>query len=303
MTIGIVATGPNIAPEVVSALSGMEQLARGALGGFVALVVRTGDGKMHYFETQNGGVHSLSNQISILEDSRAIGLISSGPFRPEPLNRFLAWDEQGNIVSGHRFPQLPSRSGLPINLELLSLVQQFGIHPEKLDAIITENAELDAGFVVMDCNGNLYQRDTLKVGARKDTGSSQGFSGEKAIAVALNSISFPELVCDFLVRRVLEPDYLPVLLDKEVTIHSSSQGQDQIQIDPQRRVTSLYLTDSAFLKPHYEGALVYSGTPVYQGGELIGVTEDEPYVVCHSGKIKFLNGQACALLKVKHTLG
>ncbi|WP_026958857.1 DUF6963 family protein [Aliagarivorans taiwanensis] len=288
MTIGIVADGPNIALKVVDALSRAEQFAGGAIGGFVTMVVFDEHNQPHYFDTQNGGVTALQGRVAELQGSQRIGLISSGAWRPEPLSRFLAWDEQGNIVSGHRFPQLLISSGEALNQRLLSEIQDRGINAEQLDGLLAEHPDLDAGFVAIDKLGGLYQQDCAMLSERDDTAAGLVCTKTCSIALTMNSIAPAELVKDFIIGSVTRPEQelgaICLNSDTELRVAPSNK----LFVDAAGQVIRAELNDQRCFAPYYEGSLFLKGTKVYNPQGLYGMTADEPYVVCTHGRISFL---------------
>ena len=90
MTIGIAAHGPNAGLAVVRALAAVEAIGRGAIGGFVSLVAIGVDGRIERAVIQRGGSATLFGAAghvpSSIATSRVVGLMSSGPDRPEPLS-------------------------------------------------------------------------------------------------------------------------------------------------------------------------------------------------------------------------
>lgn len=290
MTIGVVATGSNIAHDVVRAFKAIESIASGAIGGFVTMVVSTQDGKNHYFETQNGGVTSLYEQVLSLENANQIGLISSGAYRPTPLSRFLAWDDDGNIVSGHRFPQLESINGLPLNKELLTVIQEQGIQSLPLNSLLAANPSIDAGYVATDKKGKLFQADCEFVQQRKDRYALCERKDDRSIAITLNSISPAKQVAEMICRIAMDKPEASQSIKLDLGAIINTSRDNAIHVDACNKVTSIETCDKNSLSPSYEGPLFVAGTPVYLSGELQGFVVDEPYTRCSGGKIQFLCG-------------
>ena len=91
MTIGIAAFGPKAGAGIIAGLGAVEKIGRGAIGGFVSLVVLTDDGRLLRASVQVGGSEALFSEELPPEIAQAqcAGLISSGPNRPEPLSQFI----------------------------------------------------------------------------------------------------------------------------------------------------------------------------------------------------------------------
>lgn len=300
MTIGVVATGKDVAHKVVQVFRAIEPIATGAIGGFVTMVVITDSGDIHYFETQNGGVSELCEDVLAISNTTQIGLISSGAYRPGPLSRFLAWDKEGNIVSGHRFPQSSDSTGVPLNQRLLQTIQEFqGINNSRLTDLININPTVDAGFIATDKQGNLFQADTMFVQRRPDTFTLCKQDRNRSVGVTMNSIASAEQVARLICDIVMAEDKASprITLGADATIVASKR--EAINITASNRVISVETDDPGYFLDKHEGSLFIVGTPVYRLGELVGFVKEEPYVLCNFGQIKFLCGSEEVLLSIE----
>ena len=299
MTIGIVVRGPQAGTALVNSLSAIESIAEGSIGGFVSFVVLDKDHTPTFYKCQAGGITSLfacENKsdlpIELMNATRA-ALISSGPNRPEPLHRFLAWDDKGNLVSGHRFPHMQTKQNIPLNQQALSILQMYGSDEHRLDELIEQNPDLDAGLVTMDAHGCIYQSNTARVAARGDTASRNMQTPEYAYSITLNSILPPDPIAEILavkLQRRLELDRRPVL---HVTTDSpiSNSNVKSVEIDDTGRVVNINTPERHWFSPEHEGALIETGTIVLRDSVTIGKVHEEPYVISRNGKIIALSGK------------
>lgn len=292
---------------MISSLGCIEHVADGAIGGFVSLVVMDSHHKATFFECQKGGVSALfgnANRIvdektlpvEILESKRA-GLISSGPHRPCPLARFLAWDESGNIVSGHRFPQSPTQDGIALNQMLLSVIQKHGAHSPEVHQLLSENSHLDAGFVAVDANNRMLCEDTLRVAARNDTARMQTQAKDFVFGITMNSIQPSRLISQLLASKLndkLQHASLSAHVPR-ISINTETQilagSAPMVEVDSDNRVVSIVTPETCWFEAHSEGALLEKGTPIAHKGQLIGTTLEEPYTTASEGRICALSGK------------
>jgi hypothetical protein len=315
MTIGIVARGKGAGAALVNSLRGIEHVAEGAIGGFVSLIVIDANNKPTLFECQTGGVSELfaadnskhkdrnNSDVNIgssvlqlptelLESNRA-ALISSGPHRPSPLKRFLAWDTRGNLVTGHRFPQTPTDDGTPLNQKVLEVIQEYGADSSILNTLLTENAELDAGYVLIDAKGMIFQGDTERVKARGDTANARISCEGYSFGITMNSI-YPkqiivDLLCEKLKQTLSAEQPTTITVDTKAVILISFEKRVEINIA--KRVTHIYTPEKCWFKTSSEGALLETGTLITQHGKPVGRILEEPYVVAANGQIMTLSGE------------
>lgn len=307
MTIGIVACGKKAGIAVVSALGAIEHVAEGAIAGFVSLVVLDEHNNSTFFECQTGGITVLfgnshgfidANTLprEIQEATRA-GLISSGPHRPSPLSRFLAWDEYGNIVSGHRFPQTPIQDGTPLNRRVLDTLQATPDNPKALHELLAKNQNLDAGIVALDTAKNVYCEDTKRVSKREDTASATMCTKDYTFGFSMNSIYPPTLITELLtvkltdsLRRSSVPKQIhsiSIKLDADIC----KGTRPTVHINDNLDVVNIVTTETCWFENHCEGALLETGTPIYLGEKIVGTILEESYITASNGRICSLSGQ------------
>ena len=307
MTIGVVLRGPQAGAALVQSLASIENVATGSIGGFVSLVVSTPGKKAQFHEIQSGGVSALfdtnSNKSlpeSLMNSTRA-AIISSGPNRPKPLHRFLAWDNDGNLVSGHRFPHAPTTNGIPLNQEALISMQNTGCAGHQLNDLMQQNDHLDAGLVALDAAGNLFQGDTSRVKARGDTANITAQTESYAFSITLNSIRPTSLIAPILaekLKQALSTDSRPVLsINTHVSICSAEKKS--VIIDDVDDVVAINTPEQCWLSGSTEGALIETGTRIIRNGLFVGCIEDEPYVISCDGKILSLSGEQAVKLRYK----
>ncbi|MBX2838586.1 MAG: hypothetical protein KTR35_17135 [Gammaproteobacteria bacterium] len=307
MTIGIVARGEKAGVALVSSLGAIEHVAEGAVAGFVSLVVFDERNSATFFESQTGGVTGLFGNLygfieadtlprEIQEATRA-GLISSGPHRPSPLSRFLAWDENGNIVSGHRFPQTPAQDGTPLNQSVLLTLQATGDNSKALQQVLEKNEFADAGIVALDTNNNVYCEDTKRVKRRGDTASVTMCTKNYSFGFSMNSIYPPTLIAELLTVKLsnsLRKASLPkqshcisIKLDAEIL----KGAQPKVHINDNLAVMSIVTAETCWFENYCEGALLETGTPILLDGMFVGTILEESYITASNGNICSLSGQ------------
>ena len=298
MTIGVVVRGPKAGAALVKCMASIEMIACGSIGGFVSLVVLKQDGEPIFYECQTGGVTALfgldKNQNLPLEltHSDRAAIISSGPNRPKPLHRFLAWDKTGNIVSGHRFPHTETGEGVPLNQTALDIIQVKGCHQHALTELLNNNETLDAGLVAMDSVGHVFQGDTNRVKVRGDTASMVFDTPEYAFAITLNSIRPPMLIANLLgekLKQELRIDNPPELSINSLASVTAADNRS-VEINDINEVININTPETCWFSPRNEGALIETGTPITRYGVPVGRIQDEPYVVTSNGKIESLSG-------------
>ena len=310
MTIGVVLRGPSAGAALVQSLASLENVALGSIGGFVSLVVLTKGKQPQFYQIQNGGVSALfatnGNKIlpdSLVESDRA-ALISSGPNRPEPLNRFLAWDDAGNLVSGHRFPHTYSASGFPLNQVALNLIQNNGCAENQLKDLMKQNDHLDAGLVAMDVAGTLFQGDTARVRARGDTASAAVQTDDYAFSITLNSIRPANLIALMLAEKLkhsMSADTRPVLsIDTDAKICAADTKA--VIINDLSNVIAINTPEQCWFTGSTEGALMETGTHIIKNGICVGRMQDEPYVIANNGQLISLSGEQAVKLRYESIL-
>lgn len=173
MTIGIAASGHWAGAGILSGLRAVEEVGRGAIGGFVSLAVLTEDQKLLRAETQEGGAQGMFDgppSDDILQ-ARWAGLISSGPNRPAPLSQFVAAFPRVGLVTGHRFPHARTNDGQALNSLVLSMMQSGRLPQGAVDDVIARHPDFDAGFLALSVHGEIGLGNMPAVASLKDQGS------------------------------------------------------------------------------------------------------------------------------------
>ena len=175
MTIGIAAFGPNAGRAVIQALSAVEAVGRGAIGGFVSFVAITASGRVDRLQTQHGGTEMLIRGVAgslppAIAEATIAGLMSSGPDRPEPLSQFTPADGDVGLVTGHRMPNTIGVNGMNLNDEVLQLMRSGHRPLDAVDRVIAANPDGDAGIIALSLDGCIHAADTPSVGRRGDCG-------------------------------------------------------------------------------------------------------------------------------------
>ena len=176
MTIGIGAIGPRAGLAIFRALEATERVGEGSIGGFAVYRVIGSDGQIHTYTTQRGGTATLVTRGEVTGglppqealDARVAALISSGPDRPEPLERCIPGEAGVGLVTGHRIPMAPTKNKKPLNQEVLELMRQGRTAPEATKALMDEHPQIDAGIIAVDVKGNLGAQNSPRVLNRPD---------------------------------------------------------------------------------------------------------------------------------------
>lgn len=282
MTIGIATRGARAGLAAFQALRAVELLGRGAIGGFAVFVWRDDQGVIHHAETQDLG-SSTMEMAEGWQEARHAAIISSGPNRPVPLIQFLPALGDVGMVTGHRLPSSRLPDGGVINQRALQLMQAGGFDQAQLQALLDEGPSMDAGLICLPLTGPVLAANAPRVRARDDLGRFTANAGETACAILHNSIYAAELSGDALAAALgsiaLEimgqgrapyaisvlPDRLPVTRDSSEALHLDDAGQ----------AVALHSADPAYGETRARITAIYSGTPVLQGGAVVGrvVTE------------------------------
>ena len=190
MTIGIAASGPRAGEAIVRALQAVEAIGHGAIGGFLSLAAIS-DGEIRRVETQQGGAKAAFPGAlpDWLMASRCGVLMSSGPNRPEPLAQFTPADPAWGLLTGHRFPNAPGRSGTPLNVAVLDFLRRGCAPQDAVDRVIAENSDADAGLIAVTPDGRIGLGDSSYLENFPDRGHAVLAEGEGIVAVAHNAIA------------------------------------------------------------------------------------------------------------------
>lgn len=316
MTIGIAVTGENAGLAAFRALEAVEQVARGAIRGFVSFVVISGDGHLLRAQTQRGGTTTLFVEGETtgtppppeIAEARFAALMSSGPDRPEPLAQFTAGDPALGLVTGHRLPNVPGEgSDAPLNLVALDHLRA-GMSPKAaIEATLEAHPTADAGLIVLDREGRLHAANSAFVQTRGDLGLAwlEDEARHHRVAVLHNAIHPKDglaalaagVAMDCMVPFDRTDLYVtlaagtPITTGPHAALHSDGSG----------RITLITVTSAAWLAGRRDGALVNIATPVLTQGQLIGHTTTDPYCVAEAGRLVSISGQPTVRIGVRRS--
>ena len=297
MTIGIVAFGPNAAAGILAGLHTVETNGRGAIGGFVSLAALTKDGRLLRASIQDGGSQKLfgTDMPTEIAQARLVGLISSGPNRPEPLSEFIAAEPGVGIVTGHRMPQTRVDHGIALNAKVLAAMK-MGAHPQvAVDQVIALHPETDAGFLACSTDGCLGSGSTQSVLARGDqaVGMLESTSVAARVASIHNAIAPSNLISSLTnqvaLDAMLRPD-TPVGWVKVVSGIALEQGaQAQIHIGSDGNAERIFVPKGHFLTGNWSVGLG-DKVAVMASGQRIGWLGYEPFMTVKDGQVRDIDG-------------
>lgn len=304
MTIGIGAMGPNAGLAVFRTLQMAERIGEGAIGGYAVFAAIDNEGKVHRAETQRGGTKTLFTRgektgvspPDVIASAPFAAVMSSGPDRPAPLSQFLPADGEVGLVTGHRLPNGVGLDGTRLNDAVLAAMAQGLSASAALRQVLDANPQSDAGMIALGPGRGIDLMNSARVAKRPDLGTAllAGPDGS-AIAILHNAIWPTTTLAPLLAETGLEwmlrsqapsgtvgiPAGIPVMAgDRDRLI----VGRDGIA----ERVET---TDARIVTGRHNCAAIYIGAEVVCGGELLGVTAEEPNVVVEDGRIVTLSGQ------------
>ncbi len=313
MTIGIVVSGPRAGLAVFNALRAVERVGRGSIGGFVSLVAITTDKKLVRATTQRGGSRTLftAGDLTGVEppplfaEATAAALMSSGPDRPEPLAQFTPGDPLGGLVSGHRLPNTPCRSGRPLNIEVLERMKAGEPADRAAPDVLDANPEIDAGIIALDREGRLFAGDTALVERRTDRGRAverDAVTGAR-VAVLHNAIHPHQPLAALAAAVALDTIAPADRMDLWVEVGTSTPVEigepGRIEVDASGRARRIVVAPGAVARARPDGTVLTFGMPVMQGKELLGRVALEPFTVIQGIRIVSLGGQDVLRLGVR----
>lgn len=290
MTVGIAVSGVGAGRAALAALSAIEAVGRGAIGGFVSLAAITADGRLLRAETQRGGASGLGAVDPDIATAPLVVLMSSGPDRPEPLAQFTPAEAGLGLVTGHRLPNM-ARPGQPApNLAALDLLREGAGVERAANAPLDADPDADAGLIVMDLGGQMALANSAAVGRRDDCGEAlvrDAMSG-LTVGVLHNSI-FPHAALAMLAVSVALDSANPGdRMDGRARLIgvSCAQGYERaLHLDRNGHAQSVTVVDPTWLGPEWEGSVVQRGDPVLQDGALIGHVTWEVYCTLRNGVV------------------
>lgn len=314
-TIGIGASGPHAGEAVFKALRAAEKVGEGSIGGFAVYAVMKKDGKVELYKTQRGGSSTLITRgettgvmppEDVLE-ARIAAIISSGPDRPEPLERALPAKENVGIVTGHRIPIAPCRiHGKAINQEILELMEGGATADEAVEKVIGENMEADVGIIAIDKDGRVSMKNTARVERRTDVAAIKKEDEAKGavVAVLMNEIHPVPGVAEIAAGTAIDIMTEKRKPDAEIVVRVGSKVEfgprDEVHVDENMIAIKHVTSDKDNLKGEKVCCVPYGGAHVFQKGREIGYTITEPLTILKDGIIKDLSGQKEFRVAIKY---
>lgn len=312
MTIGIAAVGPHAGLAIFNALAAVEKVGQGSVGGFLVFAAISGDGTLHRAETQRGGTSTLfvSGEQSggspppAIARAEIAALMSSGPDRPTPLSQFLPAEPSVGMVTGHRLPNAAGITGRPVNLDILEMLRQGFSARDAVDAVLDADPECDAGIIAVDQAGQLYGRNSARVGRRPDIGYARLENNEHGAAIeVLHNAIVPVTPLAVLAAEVAMATMVPHVDVGEISIRAgtplSAGDRHRVVVDGQGRVLEVETTDWRILTGRHNCAAIYLGAEVVQAGRLLGYISFEPNVLVDDGRIQTMSGQRELLISYR----
>lgn len=300
MTIGIAVAGPMAGLAAFRALRAVETVGRGAISGFATFAAISEGGTVLRAQTQRGGALALWDGAEPPEPiarAERVGLMSSGPDRPEPLCAFVGADPDGGIVTGHRLPIMPGADGVvPIVSALERLA--MGAHPQDAtkDALAAD-PDADAGLIALDLHGRIAIAETPAVARRDDRGSANVHDGATGLTVGvLHNTIFP---CTALAALAVSAA-LDVVAPADafeafaaVTGLPVHAGPRRLEIDDAGAAVALCAPAAGWRSDRWEGSPVRRGDPVTRDGRTVGSVVGECYALACDGVIIGARGDQC----------
>lgn len=306
MTIGIIASGPNAGLAVFRALSAVERIGSGAIGGFAALAAVDGTGRLFRAETQRGGTATLfvDGETTGVPPPPAVAaakmaaVMASGPDRPVPLSQFIAASPEAGLVAGHRLPNAAGVNGRAVNLEVLDRLSEGLSAEDAVQRVMAENPDADAGVIACDRDGLVGACNSRRVDARPDIGHHRREDlATGAIVEVLHNAIFPvaslgavatEIAMEVMVPRHRSIGKVVVKAGQSVRLGTANR----VVVNGAGNVLCVETTDRSIVTGRHNCAAVYLGAEVVRDEQLLGYTLIEPNVVIEDGRIVSLSGQA-----------
>lgn len=296
MTIGMAVRAPAAGAALLTALSRLEAISDGAIGGFVSVAAMTADGTIARAEVQRGGARALLDSLqdrAVLECPLAV-VMSSGPDRPAPLAQFTPARARVGLVTGHRFPNTLGSNGKPIAEEALDLIEN-GLSPDAaVSQVVTTNPRSDAGLILLSANGRIGIADSPLLRRHHDRGMALEQTDSYSVAVLHNSIEPTQLLAPlalYLVKNALGVTHgvLPVLrLAAGVPVHHSSD-RSCIVVDGSGEATALEIATECHGDDPWSAGLGPKAA-IMRADRLIGHTNVDPFLVIRGGRLVSVNG-------------
>ena len=297
MTIGIAAFGPKAGAGIIAGLGAVEKIGRGAIGGFVSLVVLTDDGRLLRASVQVGGSEALfpEDLPPEIAQTQCAGLISSGPNRPEPLSQFITAKIGVGIVTGHRMPHTEGKDKIALNSMVLAEMEAGRYPQTAIDYVLNLYPNADAGFLAVSVNGRMGIGNCKSVLARGDKGMAilNVKSRTAKIATIHNAIQ-PHSLISTLSNQVGKDKMCHqggpeqwITIKSGITVKSGTTAQ--VHVDSSRMVKNIVIQNNLFLN---DSCAVGLGdiVEVLSHGVRLGWLGYEPFMTLLNGQVVEIDG-------------
>jgi hypothetical protein len=313
MTIGIAVRGPDAGLAVFKALAAVEKVGRGAIGGFVSFVAIAADGDVLRAETQRGGTGTLFTEGEMtgvepppeFATAPLAGLMSSGPDRPVPLSQFTPAAAGVGLVTGHRLPNMPGKDGMPLNEAVLAKMASGQSAADAAQSVLDRNLEADAGIIALGLEGEPFAGNTAHAAKRGDLGRAltSNASTGTVVAVLHNAIHPHGALADLAASVALDvmnpPDRADFCIEIAAGTPLALADENTVDVDTAGRARRITVTQSSWLGPGRDGAVIDFAALVRRDGRTIGRAIAEPYCVVRDGRLVSLSGSDSVTIGVR----
>jgi hypothetical protein len=296
--------GPNAGLAVFRTLQMAERIGEGAIGGYAVFAAIDNEGKVHCAETQRGGTTTLFTRgeqtgvspPDVIASAPFAAVMSSGPDRPAPLSQFLPADGEVGLVTGHRLPNGAGLDGRRLNDAVLAAMARGLSASAALRQVLDANPQSDAGMIALGPGRGIDLMNSARVAQRPDLGTALlGGPDGSAIAILHNAIwpatTLAPLLAETGLEWMLRSQAPSGTVGVPAGIPVMAGDRDRLVIDRDGIAKRVETTDARIVTGRHNCAAIYIGAEVVCGGELLGVTAEEPNVVVEDGRIVALSGQ------------
>lgn len=298
MTIGIAVYGPGAGRAALHALSTVEAIGRGAIGGFVSLATIDQHGHVAYATCQDQGTLGLFPNKGIpseIADAEYAVLMSSGPNRPEPLESFTPGLSKVGLITGHRMPNSLDTHGVMMNARVLDLVK-CGIEVEHaLTMVLDDNPNADAGFLMLSIDHGLFAANSACVLQRPDHGFAIRQDRENRFGAGAihNAIEPHKAIAHLAVETAIDHMFAGERIDKQILFREGTMLRKaqivSVNVNADYVVDEINVTDASYLSGKAHIGIGFD-VPVYQSGHQIGKMTYEPFMVVDNGVLNLIDG-------------
>ncbi len=295
MTIGIAAFGPRAGQAILAGLAAAERIGAGAIGGFASFAALSADGRLARAATQTRGTGGLGELPEEMLTAPIAALMSSAANRPEPLTQFVAGAAGVGLVTGHRFPNMPGRSGLPLNREILARMEAGASPAASVAALLAENPEADAGAIAIGADGRLGSADARLLERLEDRGSARLGSRRAGALVAVrhNGIrparGLAWLVAEVALAVIRGENAPDGWIELRAGTPVLTAAADRIVVDEQGCTTRLEVSGGLGEGTRHIG--MGARVPVFNGRTALGFSTYEPFLIVHDRRLISADGE------------